>query len=144
MKKETITAIIFGILLGGIFGVFLITKNKQDQLNKAKTIIPTGIVSQTSKTVPINAQVLEVIEPQDRAIVYKNSVIIKGIVAKKSLIIIESPIKDLVINSDKEQFNTDVPLVLGENVIRVSVYPSDKQLRTQEKELRIYYFTEQL
>ncbi len=144
MKKETITAIIFGILLGSILGVFLIAKNKRDQLEKTKTIVSTGTVNQIAKQVPLNVQILEITEPQDREIVYKNAITIKGNSAKNSLIIIQSPIKDLVIKNDKESFSVDFPLALGENVIRISVYPNDKQLRTQEKEMRIYYFTEQL
>ncbi len=60
------------------------------------------------------------------------------------MIIIQSPIKDLVFKNDKEQFSTDFPLALGENVIRIGAYPQDKLLRSQEKELRIYYFSEQL
>lgn len=144
MKKETIAAIIFGILLGSVLGIFLIAKNKKDQLEKTKDIIPKSEINQTSKQVPLNIQVLEIKEPQDREIVYKNSISIKGNSAKNSLIVIQSPIKDLVIMNDKQSFNTDFPLALGENVIRVSVYPKDKQLRTQEKEIRVYYFTEQL
>jgi hypothetical protein len=144
MKKETITAIIFGIIMGSVLGIFLISKNKRDQLNKTKVIAPTTIINQKTKAIEINTQVLEITQPQDKEIVYKNIITIKGNITKNSLIIIQSPIKDTVINSEKEQFSTDFPLALGENVIRISVYPNDKTLRTQEKEIRIYYFPEQL
>lgn len=143
MKKETITAIIFGIIMGSILGIFLLTKNKRDQLEKTKVIAPTTTVNQKTKAV-INAQVLEIKAPQDKETVYTKSTTIIGNITKNSLLIIQSPIKDLVIKSDKDVFTTDFPLAVGENVIRISVYPDDKTLQTQEKEIRIYYFPEQL
>lgn len=144
MKKETIAAIVFGIIFGSVLGIFLITKNKQSQREKTKFLVPTGVETQTSKVVLNNVQILELLEPQDRAIVYKNSIQIKGNAVKNSLLLIQSPIKETVINHESDKFSEDFPLALGENVIRISVYPNNKQLQTQEKELRIFYFTEKL
>lgn len=144
MKKETITAIIFGIVFGAVLGIFLITKNKQNQLEKTKTIAPTNTVNKVTKQVPLTVQTLELTTPSDRAIVYKNTITISGKAIKNSLIIIQSPIKETILKNKEEKFEADFPLALGENVIRISVYPEDKQLRIQEKEIRIYYFTEQL
>ncbi len=143
MKKETVTAIIFGIVLGGIVAVFILVKNKQIQLAQNKTIKPQETMRvPTSSTV--NFKPLEITQPQDRGIVNKNTVTIKGSFTKNSLIIIQSPIKDNVFKNDQEDFSVDFPLALGENVIRITAYPSDKQLRTQEKEMRVYYFPDQL
>lgn len=144
MKKETITAIIFGIILGGILAVTLIVKNRDSQLNKNKTIAPKEKTNQSSMAGNVNLKPLEITEPSDRAIVNKNSVTIKANTIKNSLIVIQSPIKEMVFQTDKDQFSVDFPLVYGENVIRVAVYPKDKQLRAQEKELRVYYLDEQL
>lgn len=144
MKKETIIAIVFGIVLGSILALFLIVKNKQSRLEKSKSISPLEKEKQTSQATNGNVRQLEITEPGDKNIVYKNTVTIKGSFAKDSLIIVESPVKDVVIKNDKERFSTDFPLALGENVIRIGAYPQDKKLRSQEKEMRIYYFSEQL
>lgn len=143
MKKEAIIAIIFGIALGSILAIFLIAKNKERLLEKSKTITPLE-KSQTSQAKNGGVQQLDISEPGDRDIVYKNSISIKGSFTKNSLIIIQSPIKDTVLKNNQEQFSVDFPLALGENVIRIGAYPQDKQLRSQEKEMRIYYFNEQL
>ncbi len=144
MKKEAVVAVAFGIVLGSILGIILILKNKEHQLAKNKTLAPLEKGTRTSRAANFNVYQLEVIEPGDRSIVYKNTITIRGNFSKNSMIIIQSPIKDLVFKNDKEQFSTDFPLALGENVIRIGAYPQDKLLRSQEKELRIYYFSEQL
>jgi hypothetical protein len=139
MKKEAIIAIVFGIVLGSIVAVFLILKNKERLLEKSKTITPLE-KNQTSQAKNGGLQLLEITMPGDRDVVYKGTITIKGSFTKNSLIIIQSPIKDLVMKNDRGQFSVDFPLALGENVIRVGAYPQDKQLRSQEKEFRIYYF----
>lgn len=143
MKKEAIIAIVFGIVLGSILAVFLIAKNKERLLDKSKSISPLEKGTQSSQASG-NIQQLGITEPGDKTIVYKNTITIKGTFTKNSLIIIQSPIKDTVIKNGSEQFSTDFPLALGENVIRIGAYPKDKQLRSQEKEIRVYYFSQQL
>lgn len=143
MKKEAIIAIVFGIVLGSILAIFLIAKNKERLLEKSKTITPLE-KDQISQAKNSGAQQLEISEPGDKNIVYKNLITIKGSFTKNSLIIIQSPIKEVVLKNNNEQFSVDLPLALGENVIRIGAYPQDKQLRSQEKEMRIYYFSEQL
>lgn len=144
MKKEAIVAIVFGIVLGSILGIVLIIKNKEQQLAKSKTITPLEKGKMASQATNLNVFQLEITEPGDRSIVYKNSIVIKGSFTKNSLIIIQSPIRDIVLKNDKEQFSVDFPLALGENVIGIGAYPQDKLLRSQEKELRVYYFNAQL
>lgn len=143
MKKETIIAIIFGIVLGSIVAIFLIAKNKERLLEKNKTISPLEKGAQPFQAT-VNALQLEITEPGDHSIVYKNTITIKGSFTKNSLLIIQSPIKDLVMINESEQFSTNFPLALGENVIRIGAYPQNKQLRSQEKEIRVYYFNQQL
>lgn len=144
MKKETITAIVFGIILGGILAVILIVKNRDSQLNKNKSIAPKEKVNQSSMVGNLNLKPLEITEPGDRSIVNKSTITIKANTIKNSLVVIQSPIKDMVFQTEKDQFSVDFPLAYGENVIKVAIYPKDKQVRAQEKELRIYYLDEQL
>lgn len=144
MKKETIIAVLLGVLFGAVLGLFLITKNKEIQLSKNKVIAPTGTENRSQAENNINFQPLQISEPQDGQILDKNSVSIKGKTTKNSLIVIQSPIKDMVFKNEKETFTVDFPLALGENAIRIVVYPQDKQLGNQEKDLKVYYLEENL
>lgn len=142
MKKESVIAILFGIVLGGVVAFVIIAKNKQAQQEKAKTLTPqittTPAVSNFG-----SSQRLEVKTPRDKAIVDKNTVTIAGKVVKNSLIVIQSPIRETAFMSDKEEFSKEFPLSLGENVIRVTAYPKDAKLRSQERDLKIYFLDEQ-
>lgn len=142
MKKESVIALLFGILLGGIVAFIIIAKNKQSQQEKTKTLTPQ-ITTTPALTDFSNSQRLEVISPHDKAIVDKNTVTITGKVVKNSLIIIQSPIKEIAFNNDKEEFSKDFPLTIGENVIKVSAYPKDTKLRSQERDLKVYFIDEQ-
>lgn len=144
MKKETIVAIIFGIVFGALVAFFLLSKNKEFQLNKTKTIAPTEKINNTAKNVVVDLKNLEILEPQDGSIFNSKTVTIEGKADKEALIIVQSPIKDTVIKNEKEQFTTSFPLALGENVIKITAYLKDGQSRPQEKELHIYYLDEQL
>ena len=144
MKKETIIAVIFGIVFGGIFGVLLINKNKETQLVKNKVIGPTGIPNKTLSIDNGNIQNLEISSPQDKIIVSESSTKIIGKVEKNSLIIIQTPIKDLSFKTNKLDFSVDLPLALGENVIKIVAYFPNNNQNPQEKNLKIYYLDSQL
>ena len=126
MKKETIIAVVFGIALGGVLGLFLINKNKETQLTKNKVIAPSNAPNKTLLT-DSNIQNLEISSPQDGIVVDGNSVKITGKAEVNSLIIIQSPVKDLSFKINKLNFSVDLPLALGENVIKIVVYPSNKK-----------------
>jgi len=144
MKKETIVAIILGLLLGGMVAFFLITKTSEKELEKSKAIAPTSTLNQEKVAVVSGYQNLEISQPQDEEIVDKEMVTISGKVEKNSLIVIQSPIKEVILNADNNSFQTDFPLALGENVIKIVAYPHSQLLRSQEKELRVYYLKNEL
>ncbi|MBW7960140.1 hypothetical protein B6D29_04340 [Microgenomates bacterium UTCPR1] len=144
MKKEAVIAIIFGVSLGAIFGFFLISKNKEIQINKNKVIAPTNSAVKNQKQNEVNFQALEVEEPNDAFITGKDTIQIKGKVTKGSLVVIQSPIKEVVFRNEQESFKSDFPLALGENSIKIVAYPNDKLMNIQEKELKIYYLQEDL
>lgn len=144
MKKETTIAIIFGIIFGGLLAVVIISKNKENQLEKTKTITSTNKISPAISTSKTNIQQLEISEPYDSMITKNSSIKIKGKAEKNSLIIIQSPIKELIITNTELTFSVNFPLALGENIILINVYPKDKQLKSQEKEIKVYYLDEQI
>lgn len=144
MKRETIIAIFFGMIFGAILAFVLLVKNKEFQLSKLKTLAPSGRVNQALKASPAAMKSFEILEPQDGVVVDKDVITIKGKAEKNSLLVIQSPTKDMVFKNAKEQFSLNFPLALGENVIKITLQPKDGQARQQEKELRIYYLTEGL
>ena len=144
MKKETIIAIFFGVAFGALVALFLLAKNKEFQLTKIKTIAPTKKANNKPKNIAVEAKSLEILDPQDSIIVNSKSVKIEGKTAKGALLIIQSPIKDVAFKTENDQFSIDFPLALGENVIKITAYTKDAQIRSQEKELHIYNLDEQL
>lgn len=143
MKKETLIAIFFGILFGGVLAFLLLSKNNQLRLTKTKTIAPTGKENVKPKNVE-ELKNLKILEPLDRSVYESGTVSIKGEVDKDGLILIQSPIKETIFKNKEEKFTMLFPLALGENVIKITAYSKDGQTRVQEKELHIYYLDEQL
>ncbi|MCL4374430.1 hypothetical protein M1523_01065 [Patescibacteria group bacterium] len=143
MKKETIIAVILGIGFGLAVAFFMITKTKQSDLQSKKAISVDNKVSPTGSAPNKVGQALVVTSPKDNAVVSTDKIKIQGKTSRDALVVIQSPADDLVFTEKTDQFSVDFPLTLGENVIRVSVYPKDKTLPEQQKELRVYYLDEQ-
>lgn len=143
MKRETIIAIVFGIILGGILAVVIITKNKQNQISKNKAVAPISKIT-PSVAFKTNSQNLDISEPISGVIVYNNSITIKGKADKGATIFLQSALKDQVYKNEKTDFEIKFPLAFGENTIKITVYPQDSQLKIQEKELKVYYLEEKL
>ena len=144
MKKETVIAIFFGLLFGAIVAVFISLKSKDIELSKNKVIAPPKEKIISANLTGIEMQPLVLTEPGNNAIFEKNIIRFKGTVAKGSLIIIQSPIKDLVVKNTQEKFDFEFPLALGENSIKVVVYPKEKQFRPQEKFIKVYFIDSEL
>lgn len=145
MKKETLIAVFFGIVLGGVVAFFIIVKSKDIQLANNKAIAPKDSnINAVGQPLNASFQTLEVTSPADRIIVDKNSITISGKVEKNSLLVIQSATKDMTIVADKYDYSVDFPLSLGENVINVTAYPKDQSLKPQEKNFSIYYLDSQL
>jgi hypothetical protein len=144
MKKETIVAVIFGLLFGSVVAIFISFKSKDIELAKNKVIAPPKEKISSPNSSGTGVQSLELTEPADRAIVENNIIHLKGTAIKDSLIVIQSPIKDLVINNKQEKFDLEFPLALGENSIKIAVYPKEKQFRSQEKFIKVYFIDSEL
>ena len=127
-----------GVMVAGV----MLYKNRQNQMRTAKTIAPTLKITPTISVSNADLQPLEVTEPEDQIITAKKSIIIKGKGNKDSLIVIQSPIKQVVFKSDQEDFSYDFPLALGENVIHIAMYPKGQQSSVQERDLKVFQFDE--
>lgn len=137
-------AIILGLFFGSILAVFISLKSKDLELAKNKIIAQPkeNLVSPNQSGEEI--KLLELSSPSDNAIVSSNTVDLKGSAAKDALIVIQSPIKDLVFVNSTENFDQTFPLALGENSLKIVVYPKEKQFRPQEKFIKIYYIDSEL
>lgn len=144
MKKETMVAIFLGLLFGGVVAVFISFKSKDIELAKNKVIAPPPNKVSSPNSSGMKLLSLELTEPADRAIVENNTVRLKGTALKDSLIVIQSPIKNLIVSNKQEKFDLEFPLALGENSIKIVVYPKEKQFRPQEKFMKIYFIDSEL
>ncbi len=144
MKKETVIAIFFGLLFGGIVAVFISLKSRDIELSKNKVIAPPKEKVLSVNLTGTEIQPLVLIEPANDAIFEKNIIRFKGTAAKDSLIVIQSPIKDLIVKNTQEKFDLEFPLALGENSIKIVVYPKEKQFRPQEKFIKVYFIDSEL
>jgi len=144
MKKETIIAIFLGLLFGGVVAVFISLKSKDIELSTNKVIAPSKEKILSPNLTGTEIQTLELSEPVNNAIFEKDIIRFKGTAAKNSLIIIQSPIKYLVVKNIQGKFNLEFPLALGENSIKIVVYPKEKQFKPQEKFIKVYYIDSEL
>lgn len=142
MKKETLFAIFLGIAFGVVVSFVMISRTKDRQLGKTK---PLTNEKKTPVAVAdgVQTQSFTLTTPQDKQIVNTSSVTIKGNASKNDLLILQSPIKDMAYKLENNSFEVKMPLALGENVINLTIYPSNSQGRIQQKELRVYYLDEQ-
>lgn len=136
-------AVFLGVIFGIFVGLFIVVKSRQRETAKFKQLANTVNISPTIAPVNKDYQSFEIIEPQDNFIFNEKTIKIKGRANKDDLIIIQSPIQEITLKIEKNDFLVDFPLAYGENVIRVSSYPKDQSLRSQEKQLLIYYLDEE-
>lgn len=145
MTRESIIAIVLGLALGVIVALVAVvyTVNVQKQQNTSmqkKTNEATSSSSIVSVTIPPTVTVLrslEIIAPQSGSTTQDNSTTIKGTAGTNTLIIVQSPIKTQIVKTDKDAFDINFPLALGENAITVSAYHEGSVLPVQKK-LYIY------
>lgn len=137
MKKETILAIILGLILGSAFALILITNIKENGSKKKKIASPTQ--APTIKPTVMKIEPFTIIEPPPNYLTNKETVILKGKAEKNSLIVIQSPTSEKVFKTTKNDFSLEFPLSLGENLIRITNYQKNN---TEEKLLKVYYLKE--
>jgi len=144
MKKETIIAIILGLFFGGVVAIFISLKSKDIELSKNKVIAPPKENIVSPNLTSAEMQPLDLTEPANNAIFDKDIIRFKGTAVKDSLIIIQSPMKDVTVKNINGKFDIEFPLALGENSIKMVIYPKEKQFRPQEKSIKIYYIDSEL
>ena len=139
MKKEVLIAIVCGIGLGLVVAFVMVRQIREMEIDKGaqiKTNAGKLLLSSTSQ----NVQNLEISEPSTDAVVEVDTVTIKGKAQKGSFLVFQSAAKDTVSKLGKvSDFSVKFPLLVGENIISITMYPQDKTVRTQEKTIKVYY-----
>ena len=142
MKKETSIAVGMGIVFGLVFSFLVIVNTQKNQSVSQKT--PT---QKTRPATTTDQQIMEqpvtITEPNDGAIIANPTVTLKGKTDKGSFVVVQTQTNEITFTTKSDQFEQDIPLVLGENIVHVNVYPKDLNGRIQEKELRVYYLSTQ-
>jgi hypothetical protein len=144
MKKESLIAIVLGLVFGLIFAIFIVAGLSQSRLEKGKILVSEKKEVTLSPAKKINFELLTIDKPNNNIIITKDQITIEGSADKDSLIVIQSPIKDLVFQNKDKKFKVDFPLALGENVIKIVAYPKLSNIKIQEKTLFIYYLPNEI
>jgi len=145
MKKETFLAAFFGVFFGLVFSFLLLANISQNQLEqKTKQLLPQKKEVSIIPVKTTSLKTLTINTPKNFLAAEREEIIIEGEAEKDALIVIQSPIKDLVFQNKKEKFKVNFPLALGENIIKVVAYPKNRNLKTQEKTLYIYYLPKEI
>ncbi|CAN5130290.1 hypothetical protein BH09PAT2_BH09PAT2_09990 [soil metagenome] len=141
MNRETIFAIVFGIILGIGVGFFVLFQTNRN--DKAKVIpVAKDTPKKQVATAPVTAGqiVLKVSAPENNTVVVKKDITIKGKAPKNSLIVLQSAGSRQIIKTEKEDFSIAYTLSPGENLINISAYSGTSS--PQETTLQIYYVEE--
>lgn len=143
MKKETIIAIVLGVVFGSGVALFLVFNTSKENQTKVIPVATTsGITPVVAKNTTVTVKPFTLTEPEQNSVTNEESILIKGKASKGSLIIIQSPIEYVVKTLEKDEFSEEFPLALGENVIQISVYPKETKAGVQERTLIVYQLDE--
>ncbi|SRR5258706_5067801 len=126
MRKEVLFAVIFGIILGAIilYGIQL-ANSSLSKLNNSPLISPE--ISGQSGTAASAKSSLQIISPQDHAVLSDPTTTLKGTSHPGSTVAIVTETDDLIIEASSEgTFSAQINMVGGENKITVTELNQDK------------------
>jgi len=123
MRKEVLSAIIIGVILGGIilFGINLANKS-------ANNLTPPKDSSSVAVTPTPAASIksIEIISPQNHAVITDKSISISGKATSGANLAIITEVDDLIIQSSVEgTFSAQINLIAGENTLSVTALLPD-------------------
>ena len=137
MKKEVIIAIVFGVGLGLTVAFFMVRQIRTMEMGSGSQI-KTNAGKVKLANILQSAQNLEIVSPASDAVVDQSTIQIKGKGEPGSLLVIQSVAKEIVEKQKISEFSVTLPLVAGENVISITMYPQDKTVRKQTKVIRVF------
>lgn len=141
MNRETIFAIVFGILLGVGVGFFVLFQTNREEKAKVIPVVQETPKKQVAKAPVATGQtILKINSPEGDTVVTSKEITLKGKAPKNSLIVIQSAAGRDIVKSETEDFSIPFTLAPGENIINVSAYAGSSS--PQEATLEIYYVLE--
>ena len=141
MKRETATAIILGIATGILIAIMLVYFLAQKNNEGSKGVIEPELTPKVSEHKTEEIQAFSIVKPEPGSIINDDEVAIKGTVQKGTLIVIQSPFGENVHKAEKNSFSMKVPLLMGENPIRITTY---YETDIDTRELTVYYLPKDL
>lgn len=139
MIKEKVVALVLGVLLGSVLGVWVVSFSRKIRLDEKKfTVLKKKNVEKKIKKELLRPGFFEVSSPKDNTLVSTKIIKIKGRAPANSLLIAQSPLTEKVILSKKEEFELEFPVAMGENVIHLTLYNKNIQSGVLEKKFRVY------
>lgn len=139
MRKEVVFAIIIGLILGA---VILVGWQLADQ--SAKQASSTSTTPQTKPDPDLSetpvVQSINVISPQNHAVVNTNSIKITGKTLPSATVAISDSEDDAIVTADIDgNFSVDIALTGGTNLIKLTVLKDDRT--TDSTQITVIYTT---
>lgn len=143
LKKEMLLAIGFGLILG-VIAAIVIARTPSGLLggNKAEESKPQEEIKEEPTPTPPPSSSLEILIPEDQALLQEDEVMVSGKAQPSSTIIITTPFdENVVIASDDGTFSSVISLKEGANEILVVSLKDDQ---TEEKTVTANYTKEEI
>ncbi len=140
MRKEVVFAIIIGLILGVVILVgWQLADQSAKQAASTTVQIPQGKPDLAPPETPV-AQSIDVISPQNHAVVNTDSLKITGKTIPNALVAASNSGAEAIVTADKDgNFSIDLALTGGENVIKLTVLKDD--LTTASTQITVIYTT---
>ncbi len=142
MKKESIIAIIFGIGLGLVVAIFLLNFSQKNIKLQNQLLSKKQEVTPSISLFKLEPVILEIEQPNEKMISKTNQIKIKGKATKGNFLLVNSVNKQEFFPLKKDQFELDIPLNLGENIIHFALISKEKGGVLINKSISVYYLPE--
>ena len=147
MKKELGIAILVGVILGfTITGLFWARRRGKINLPSNEETNQEEVLEEepTATPIPIEETVsLEIEEPENEIISQKENLTIKGkSVVSATVVIIWEEGEDILVADEEGNFETEITLIGGENIIDITAY--DDEGNSASKTLTVTYSTAEI
>ncbi len=148
MRKEVVTAIIFGLFLGFLItgGVWWFSGHSfssliQKDSSLSPTPTPPQVTNSPQPTLKPKGNIpLTIITPEDGEIFNDNEVELKGKTLPEAVVVLIYPEGENIVEADeKGEFVSQIELVGGANEIKVTAY--DSEGNKEEEVLTVVYST---
>lgn len=143
MKKEVLVAIVIGFALGLLITFGIWTANKAIQ-NKSEAPSEETEITETAEPTPTPVGFsLNLLSPEDDALIDTNKVELKGSSLAEAIIVIVGENEEKIIEADENgSFATEISLIRGINEITVTAFNQNSE--ETSKTINVVYSTAEI